>query len=115
MSDDKYKITNYAQASDDSELAKMEELLARDPESVPLLEWIAFMYYTSESTDRAIELYTKLVTLDSENEAHHYYLANLHQKNSNFPKAVNHWKEVLRINPASKFSEKSERLIEEHS
>ena len=115
MSDDKYKITNYAQASDASELKKMEELLARDPESVPLLEWIAFMYYTSESTDRAIELYTKLVGLDSENEAHHYYLANLHQKNSNFAKAVRHWKEVLRINPASKFSEKSERLIAEHS
>lgn len=115
MSDDKYKITNYAKASDDSELIKMEELLARDPESIPLLEWIAFMYYTSDSTIRAIELYTKLVSLDNENETHHYYLANLHQKNFNLQKAVFHWKEVLRINPASKFSEKSQRLIAENS
>ena len=115
MSDDKFKITNYAQASDEAELKKMEELLARDPESVPLLEWIAFMYYTSDKPQRGIELYSKLVDLDGENEAHHYYLANLQQKNHNIQQALKHWKEVLRINPTSKFSEKSQRLIEQYS
>ena len=115
MGKDKFGITNYAKASDAAELQKMEALLAKDPDSVPLLEWIAFMYYTSDAVDRAIELYTKLVTLDGKNEAHHYYLANLHHKTGNAVKAVEHWKQVIELNPVSKFADKAKHLIDENS
>ena len=115
MTKDSFGITNYAKASDAAELEKMEALLAKDPDSVPLLEWIAFMYYTSESTKRAIELYSKLVNLDGKNEAHHYYLANLHHKTGSKDKAVHHWKKVIELNPVSKFADKAKYLIDENS
>ena len=115
MSEDKFGITNYAKASDPAELQKMEDLLAKDPESVPLLEWIAFMYYTSESPERAIELYSKLVELDGKNEAHHYYLANLFLRKNRKAEAVEHWKAVITLNPVSKFADKAKHLIEENS
>ena len=115
MKEEKLGITNYAKASDPAELAKMEELLSKDPDSVPLLEWIAFMYYTSDNCERAIELYSRLVDLDGKNEAHHYYLANLFLKMKNTAKAVEHWKAVIALNPVSKFADKAKNLIDEYS
>lgn len=115
MTADKFGITNYAKASDSAELQKMEELLAKDPDSVPLLEWIAFMYYTSDSYDRAVELYQKLVKLDSKNEANHYYLANLYLKLKQKDRAVEHWNRVISLNPVSKFADKAKHLIDEHT
>ena len=115
MTADKFGITNYAKASDSAELQKMEELLAKDPDSVPLLEWIAFMYYTSDSYNRAIELYRKLVDLDGRNEANHYYLANLYLKLEQRERAVDHWNKVITLNPGSKFADKAKHLIDEHS
>ncbi len=115
MTKDTFGITNYAKASDAAELEKMEALLAKDPDSVPLLEWIAFMYYTSDSTKRAVELYTKLVNLDGKNETHHYYLANLHLKTGEKTKAIEHWKKVIELNPVSKFADKAKHLIDENS
>lgn len=112
--DDRFGITNYAKASDTAELGKMEELLQKDPNSIPLLEWIAFMYYTSENQQRAIELYEKLVDLDGSNEGHHYYLANLYFKTNDKAKAIEHWQKVISLNPSSKFAEKARHLIEEN-
>lgn len=112
---DKFGITNYAKASDPAELAKMEELLAKDPDSIPLLEWIAFMYYTSDNVDRAVELYEKLVRLQGDNEGHHYYLANLYKKTSRTEMALQHWRKVIALAPQSKFADTARRLLEEHS
>ncbi len=114
MKEEKLGITNYARVSDDVELEKMEDLLAKDPESVPLLEWVAFMYYTSDKVIRAIELYEKLVRLDGGNESHYYYLGNLYLKTNQVQKAIDKWKKVVELAPTSKFAEKSRRLIEEH-
>jgi tetratricopeptide (TPR) repeat protein len=113
--EDKFGITNYAKASDPAELEKMEDLLKRDPDSVPLLEWIAFMYYTSDNTKRAVELYEKLVRLQADNEGHHYYLANLYKKTDQADRAIQHWRKVMALNPQSKFADKARRLLQEHA
>lgn len=113
--DEKFGITNYAKASDPTELAKMEELLAKDPESIPLLEWIAFMYYTSDNTARAVELYERLVRLQADNEGHHYYLANLYKKLNKVDRAIQHWRKVMALNPQSKFADKARRLLQENA
>lgn len=113
--EDKFGITNYAKASDPSELAKMEELLEKDPNSIPLLEWIAFMYYTSDNLERAVELYERLVKLQGDNEGHHYYLANLYRKLDKIEQAVEHWRKVLALNPQGKFADKVRRLLQNHA
>lgn len=112
---DEFGVTKYAKASDPAELSKMEELLAKDPESIPLLEWIAFMYYTSDNTDRAVELYERLVRLQGDNEGHHYYLANLYRKTNHTEKAIRHWRKVIALNPQSKFADTARRLLQEHT
>ncbi len=111
---DEFGVTKYAKASDAGELAKMEELLAKDPESVPLLEWIAFMYYTSDNTPRAVELYERLVRLQGDNEGHHYYLGNLYKKTNQVDRAVRHWRKVIALNPQSRFADTARRLLQEH-
>lgn len=109
------EITNYANAADEADLDAMENLLRGDPTNLSLLEWIAFLHYTRDNYERAIELYLQLIALDCKNEAHYYYLANLYFKTSQLQQALTNWSKVIEVSPNSKFAFKARQLYYKHS
>ena len=52
-------LTKYTSGSGEG-IPEVEKLLEGDPNNVDLLDWLAFMYYSNDNIDKAIETYTRL-------------------------------------------------------
>jgi len=105
-------ITRYASTSDQTDLEQAERLLQEDPQNVALLEWVAFLNYTSGNFPRAVEQYRKLIDLDSRNEGYYYYLGNLYLKIRDVAHAVDLWRQAVAVGPLSKFGAKARQLLQ---
>ncbi len=103
-------LTQYA-AGDGGGVEEMERMLEQDPDNVQLLDWLAFMYYSNNEIQKAIEVYERIMSIDASNPSQHYYLGNCYYKAGHRDKAVEHWKAVIELKPGSKYARKAEEKI----
>lgn len=109
--ENKELLTKYTAGSGDG-IPEIEKLLESDPNNVDLLDWLAFMYYCNKNIDKAIETYKKALSIKSDNETQHYYLANSYYLKGMMTEAKREWSEVIRLNPTSKIAKNSQERIE---
>ena len=104
-------LTKYTSGSGEG-IPEVEKLLEGDPNNVDLLDWLAFMYYSIDNIDKAIETYKRALSIKSDNENQHYYLANSYYKKGMMSDAKKEWSEVIRLNPSSKIAKNAQERID---
>jgi len=104
-------LTKYT-AGTGEDINEVEKLLEGDPNNVDLLDWLAFMYYSNNNIDKAIETYKRALAIKPDNENQHYYLANSYFKKSMMAEAKKEWNEVIRLKPNSKIAKNAQERID---
>lgn len=104
-------LTKYTSGTGEG-IAEVEKLLVSDPNNVDLLDWLAFMYYSNNETDKAIETYKRALEIKPSNENQHYYLANSYFKKGMQAEAQKEWAEVIRLKPGSKIAKNAQERID---
>lgn len=104
-------LTKYTSGTGEG-ISEVEKLLEGDPNNVDLLDWLAFMYYSNNNIDKAIETYKRALSIKSDNENQHYYLANSYFKKNMMSEAKKEWSEVIRLNPSSKIAKNAQERID---
>lgn len=104
-------LTKYTAGTGEG-IAEVEKLLVSDPNNVDLLDWLAFMYYSNNDTDKAIATYKRALGIKPDNENQHYYLANSYFKKGNYAEAEKEWNEVIRAKPNSKIAKNAQERID---
>jgi tetratricopeptide (TPR) repeat protein len=103
-------LTQYT-AGDGQGVAEIEKMLEKDPENLQLLDWLAFMYYSNNDTEKAIGTYNKIIKIDPSNASQHYYLANSYYKANQVEEALTHWRHVVTLKPDGKLGRKASDRI----
>ncbi len=109
--EDEELLTKYTAGTGEG-ISEVEKLLVSDPNNVDLLDWLAFMYYSNNETDKAIETYKRALAIKPTNENQHYYLANSFFKKGNYAEAQKEWNEVIRLKPNSKIAKNAQERID---
>ena len=104
-------LTKYTAGTGEG-INEVEKLLASDPNNVDLLDWLAFMYYSNNDTDKAIETYKRALAIKPSNENQHYYLGNSYFKKNMNDEARKEWQEVIRLRPNSKIAKNAQERID---
>jgi len=104
-------LTKYTAGTGEG-INEVEKLLEGDPNNVDLLDWLAFMYYSNNNIDKAIETYKRALAIKPDNENQHYYLANSFFKKSMLAEAKKEWNEVIRLKPNSKIAKNAQERID---
>ncbi|PKL48003.1 MAG: hypothetical protein CVV42_11000 [Candidatus Riflebacteria bacterium HGW-Riflebacteria-2] len=104
-------LTKYTAGTGEG-INEVEKLLEGDPNNVDLLDWLAFMYYSNNNIDKAVETYKKALAIKPDNENQHYYLANSYFKKSMLAEAKKEWNEVIRLKPNSKIAKNAQERID---
>lgn len=103
-------VTQYQEGTGEG-IEEIEQKLQEDPNNPDLLDWLAFMYYSNNQMDRAIEIYQRALNLNYENETQHYYLGNSFYKMSNIDRAIEEWEVVVSLKPDSKIAANAQERI----
>ncbi|MBI3038347.1 tetratricopeptide repeat protein [bacterium] len=104
-------LTKYTAGTGEG-ISEVEKLLVSDPNNVDLLDWLAFMYYSNNDINKAIETYKKALAIKPNNENQHYYLANSYFKKGMQQEAQKEWNEVIRLKPNSKIAKNAQERID---
>jgi tetratricopeptide (TPR) repeat protein len=104
-------LTKYTAGTGEG-INEVEKLLEGDPNNVDLLDWLAFMYYSNNNIDKAIETYKRALAIKPDNENQHYYLANSFFKKGMHAEAKKEWSEVIRLKPNSKIAKNAQERID---
>ncbi|NLI76633.1 MAG: tetratricopeptide repeat protein [Candidatus Riflebacteria bacterium] len=104
-------LTKYTAGTGEG-IAEVEKLLVSDPNNVDLLDWLAFMYYSNNEIEKAVETYKKALAIKPTNENQHYYLGNSYFKKGMFEDAKKEWNEVIRLKPNSKIAKNAQERID---
>lgn len=104
-------LTKYTAGTGEG-INEVEKLLEGDPNNVDLLDWLAFMYYSNNNIDKAIETYKRALAIKPDNENQHYYLANSYFKKTMMVEAKKEWNEVIRLKPNSKIAKNAQERID---
>lgn len=103
-------VTQYQEGTGEG-IEEIEAKLKEDPNNPDLLDWLAFMYYSNNQMDKAIEIYQRALNLNYENETQHYYLGNSFYKLGNFDRAIEEWEVVVSLKPDSKIAANAQERI----
>jgi tetratricopeptide (TPR) repeat protein len=103
-------VTQYQEGTGEG-IEEIEAKLSEDPNNPDLLDWLAFMYYSNNQMDRAIEIYQRALNLNYENETQHYYLGNSFYKMGNLDRATEEWEVVVSLKPDSKIASNAQERI----
>jgi len=106
------QITEYTEGSGEG-IEEVRMMLTNDPENLDLQDWLAFMLYTNNELDEAIELYKKLLAAEHRAENQHFYLGNAYYKKGLIKLAIEEWKRVVGLDPESKIGKKAAVRIEQ--
>ena len=104
-------LTKYTPGTGEG-IAEVEKLLVSDPNNVDLLDWLAFMYYSNNDVEKAVETYKRALAIKPSNEHQHYYLGNSFFKKGLFAEAQKEWSEVIRLKPNSKIAKNAQERID---
>ncbi len=105
------QITEYTQG-DSEGIEEVKAMLEEDPDNVELQDWLAFMLYSNNLLDEAIELYKKLLAAGHRSDNQHFYLGNAYYKKGLVKLAIEEWKRVIELDPKGKLAEKARFRIE---
>ena len=103
-------VTQYQEGTGEG-IEEIEAKLAEDPNNPDLLDWLAFMYYSNNQMEKAIEIYQRALNLNYENETQHYYLGNSFYKMGNIDRAIEEWEVVVSLKPDSKIASNAQERI----
>lgn len=103
-------LTQYQEGTGEG-ISEIENKLKDDPNNPDLLDWLAFMYYSNNQLDKAIEIYQRALNLNYENEHQHYYLGNSFYKKGMIDRAVEEWEVVISLKPNSKIAQNAQERI----
>lgn len=104
-------LTKYTAGTGEG-INEVEKLLEGDPNNVDLLDWLAFMYYSNNNIEKAVETYKRALAIKPDNENQHYYLANSYFKKGMMTEAKKEWSEVIRLKPNSKIAKNAQERID---
>lgn len=104
-------LTKYTAGTGEG-INEVEKLLEGDPNNVDLLDWLAFMYYSNNNIEKAVETYKRALAIKPDNENQHYYLANSYFKKGMMAEAKKEWSEVIRLKPNSKIAKNAQERID---
>lgn len=107
-------LTQY-KAGDGQGIAEVENMLEKDPENLELLDWLAFMYYSNNKLENALDAYQRALNLDPENVNQMYYLGSTYFKLGNAEQACEYWQKVTSLKPGSKIARKAQEKIDKSS
>jgi tetratricopeptide (TPR) repeat protein len=103
-------LTQYQEGTGEG-ITEIENKLKDDPNNPDLLDWLAFMYYSNNQLDKAIEIYQRALNLNYENEHQHYYLGNSFYKKGIIDRAIEEWEVVMSLKPNSKIAQNAQERI----
>ena len=106
------QITEYTEGSGEG-IDEVRMMLKNDPDNLDLQDWLAFMLYTNNELDEAIELYKKLLSANHRPENQHFYLGNAYYKKGLTKLAIEEWKRVVELDPESKMGGKAKVRLEQ--
>jgi Flp pilus assembly protein TadD len=112
MSENSRPFTNYSKKTSEEEIAKLEALLAENPDDIHILDWVAFTHYSNQNFERAIELYSKLLEKEPSTASFHYFIANAYYHRGDTTKARDSWEQAIKLDVKGKFSRKARQRIE---
>ena len=105
-------LGDFEEAGGKESIEQAEEMLRNDPENEQVMDWLAFMYYTNDLVEKAIELYVKLITRKQDKPEYYFYLANCYYKSGLFSDAIENWEHVLTMdNAPAKMKEKTKASL----
>ncbi|MBI4858784.1 MAG: tetratricopeptide repeat protein [Candidatus Riflebacteria bacterium] len=104
-------VTQYQEGTGEG-IEEIEARLKEDPNNEDLLDWLAFMYYSNNKLEKAIETYQKAINLNYENEHQHYYLGNAYYKLGKYDRAIEEWEVVVQLKPDSKLAQNAQERIQ---
>lgn len=105
-------LSQYRQG-DGSGVEDLERQLALDPNNVEVLDWLGFIYYSSNESDAAIDVYGRLLRVDPDHVAGYYYLGNTLTKQGRHEEAFGCWEHLLSRFPQSGLARKTRRRLTE--
>jgi len=103
-------LTQYQEGTGEG-ISEIENKLKDDPNNPDLLDWLAFMYYSNNELDKAVEIYQRALNLNYENEHQHYYLGNSFFKKGISDRAIEEWEVVISLKPNSKIAQNAQERI----
>jgi tetratricopeptide (TPR) repeat protein len=103
-------LTQYQEGTGEG-ISEIENKLKDDPNNPDLLDWLAFMYYSNNQLDKAVEIYQRALNLNYENEHQHYYLGNSFFKKGICDRAIEEWEVVISLKPNSKIAQNAQERI----
>ena len=103
-------LTQYQEGTGEG-ISEIENKLQEDPNNPDLLDWLAFMYYSNNQLDKAVEIYQRALNLNYENEHQHYYLGNSFFKKGIVDRAIEEWEVVISLKPNSKIAQNAQERI----
>ncbi len=106
------QITEYTEGSGEG-IEEVRDMLKNDPDNLDLLDWLAFMLYTNNQLDEAIEIYKNLLGKSHKSETQHYYLGNAFCKKGLVKLAIEEWKQVVALDADGKLGKKAAVRIEQ--
>lgn len=107
---DENLVTQYQEGTGEG-IEEIEERLKEDPNNEDLLDWLAFMYYSNNNLEKAIDTYERAINLNYENEHQHYYLGNAYYKKGQYDRAREEWEVVVSLKPDSKLAKNAQERI----
>ena len=103
-------LTQYQEGTGEG-ISEIENKLKDDPNNPDLLDWLAFMYYSNNELEKAVEIYQRALNLNYENEHQHYYLGNSFFKKGISDRAIEEWEVVISLKPNSKIAQNAQERI----
>jgi tetratricopeptide (TPR) repeat protein len=90
-------------------LDELEKRLAEDPANDELWALKAFVFYTANQWDKAIDTYRKGLEVNRQNPTLHYYLGNALFRRARFEEARQEWDAVAELDPVGKLGKNARR------
>lgn len=111
LSGNRKVLESFENLLDSQAIQEAEAALADDPENFKLLDWLAFMYYTNDQVDRAIEAYKKLLSRQPDAVDLFFFLGNCFYKVNLLPEAQYCWRRTLALDPPEKTRLRTEQSL----
>lgn len=106
------QITEYTEATGEG-IGDVQSMLAADPDNIDLMDWLAFLFYSNNRLDEAIDLYKRLLSQGHKPESQYFYLGNAYYRKGLQTLAIQQWKKCIEAEPTSSMARKAQARIEE--
>ena len=94
-------IVTYIGSKSDEQVDAVRAQVAEDPDNPELLDWYAFVLYSSERIEEAIEIYERIVKEFTPSDTTYYYLGSAYLKMANVKMAFIYFEALQREYPKS--------------